>query len=103
VAELKRVDSDGDFMRAWGGISTLGLGLSLVWTEGRKRGVPPGVLVSWLTERTATIGSLSNSKGKIQVGMDADLVVFDPEESFVVRLDASLQRRGDGELIVRTL
>ena len=38
VASLKNVES-GDIMGAWGGISTLGLGLSLLWTEGRKRGV----------------------------------------------------------------
>jgi allantoinase len=84
VAELKRVETDGDFLSAWGGISTLGLGMSLLWTEGRKRGVKPGVLLSWMTERTARIAGLQESKGMICVGMDADFAVFDPEETFKV-------------------
>ena len=84
VAELKRVHSDGDFMSAWGGIATLGLGISLLWTEGRRRGVRPGVLFRLLSERTAGIGGLEGHKGVIRVGMDADLVVFDPEERFTV-------------------
>lgn len=85
VSELKRVHSDGDFMSAWGGISTLGLGLSLLWTEGKRRGVKPGVLVSWLTEKTAKIASLSAHKGAIAVGMDADFAVFDKDDQFTVR------------------
>jgi allantoinase len=84
TVELKRVDSDGDFMSAWGGISTLGLGMSLLWTEGRKRGVEPGTLLSWMTERTGKIAGLQGSKGMIRAGMDANFVVFDPEESFTV-------------------
>ncbi|KAF8307444.1 Metallo-dependent hydrolase [Clavulina sp. PMI_390] len=86
VAELKRVqpESDGDFMSAWGGISTLGLGLSLLWTEGSKRGIKPGVLISWLTTGTAKIASLSNQKGAIRAGMDADFAIFDPTDSFMV-------------------
>jgi len=84
VAELKRVDTDGDFMSAWGGIPTLGLGISLLWTEGRKRGVKPGILLSWMTERTAKIAGLQESKGMIRAGMDADFAIFDPEETFAV-------------------
>ena len=39
TAELKRLDA-GDFGAAWGGISSLQLGLPLVWTAARERGVP---------------------------------------------------------------
>lgn len=85
VAELKRVDTDGDFMLAWGGISTLGLGLSLLWTEGKRRGIKPGVLISWVTERTAKIAGMSAHKGAIRVGMDADFAVFDSKDAFTVR------------------
>ncbi|KAM5541854.1 hypothetical protein V8D89_004583 [Ganoderma adspersum] len=78
VAALKRLD-DGDIMGAWGGISTLGLGLSLLWTEARKRGVGIGRVVDWLCVRTARHAGLEGRKGKIQVGYDADLVVWDPD------------------------
>jgi len=71
-------------MSAWGGIPTLGLGISLLWTEGRKRGVKPGILLSWMTERTAKIAGLQESKGMIRAGMDADFAIFDPEETFAI-------------------
>src|SRR5699024_7289710 len=38
TVELKDVES-GDFITAWGGISSLQLGLSLMWTEARRRGI----------------------------------------------------------------
>src|SRR5262249_61391462 len=37
--ELKRRDA-GNFMDAWGGIASLQLGLAVVWTGMRARGVP---------------------------------------------------------------
>ena len=71
-------------MDAWGGISTLGLGLSLVWTEGRKRGVTVKEIFKWVCEGTARHAGLEGRKGAIRVGMDADLVVWDPEREFEV-------------------
>ena len=38
TVELKQ-PADGDFTAAWGGISSLQLGISLVWTEARRRGI----------------------------------------------------------------
>jgi dihydroorotase-like cyclic amidohydrolase len=35
--DLKLVES-GDFMSAWGGVSSVQFGLPLFWTEGKKRG-----------------------------------------------------------------
>ena len=52
VAALKKVD-EGDVMGAWGGISTLGLGLSVLWTEARKRGFGIDRVVDWLCVKTA--------------------------------------------------
>ena len=92
VAALKRLD-DGDIMAAWGGISTLGLGLSLLWTEARKRGVGIGRVVDWLCVRTAQHAGLEGRKGKIQAGYDADLVVWDPEAETKVRSFASRATR----------
>ncbi|KZT64777.1 allantoinase [Daedalea quercina L-15889] len=83
VASLKRL-ADGDIMRAWGGISTLGLGLSLLWTEARRRGVGVERVVEWCAGRTAEHAGLAGRKGALRVGLDADLVVWDPDAEFTV-------------------
>jgi allantoinase len=81
--ELKSLEA-GDIMAAWGGISTLGLGLSLLWTEGRKRGVTVGQIVNWTSKKTAEHAGLQSSKGSIKVGWDGDLVLWDEEAEFEV-------------------
>lgn len=91
VAELKRV-GEGDIMGAWGGISTLGLGLNLLWTEGRKRGFGVRDVVRWCCESTAKHVGLQDVKGSLRVGMDADLVVWDPEAE--VKVHSPLDRSG---------
>lgn len=83
--ELKNFH-DGDIMRAWGGISTLGLGLSLLWNEGKKRGVSVGRLVRWVSERTAKIASIDDRKGSLTVGKDADIIIWDDNTEFKVTL-----------------
>ena len=83
VASLKALES-GDFMEAWGGISTLGLGLSLLWTEGKKRGISLAEIVKWTSVNTARHAGLADSKGAIGEGFDADFAIFDPAASFEV-------------------
>ncbi|EIW55433.1 allantoinase [Trametes versicolor FP-101664 SS1] len=83
VASLKKMD-EGDIMSAWGGISTLGLGLSLLWTEARKRGVGIDKIVDWLCVKTAKHAGLADTKGQLKVGYDADLVIWDPEGQIAV-------------------
>lgn len=85
VASLKKME-DGDIMGAWGGISTLGLGLSLLWTEGRKRGVGIGKIVEWVCTKTARHAGLNSQKGELKVGYDGDLIIWDPEAEVKVRL-----------------
>jgi len=83
VAELKRLD-ERDIMGAWGGISTLGFGLSLLWTEGRKRNVPIGTILRWVSENTASHAGLGDRKGKIAGGYDADLIIWDPNAQYTI-------------------
>lgn len=74
----------GNFFEAWGGISTVGLGLSVLWTEGKKRGVELADISRWTSEQTAKQVGLLGRKGKLQAGYDADICIFDPESSFTV-------------------
>jgi allantoinase len=81
--ELKRLN-DGDFMAAWGGISSVQLSVSLVWTEARKRGFGLADLHRWMCQGPARFAGLNPMKGLIATGFDADLVVWDPDDSFQV-------------------
>ena len=87
VADLKKLD-EGDIMSAWGGISTLGLGLSLLWTESQKSQKSVGLsqIVKWTSTAAAEHAGLDATKGAIKVGADADIVFWDPEAEFQVKL-----------------
>ena len=76
--ELKYA-ADGDFAAAWGGIASLQLGLPLVWTEARRRGIRLERVIEWMSTAPARRVGLT-AKGAIEVGRAADLVVFAPEE-----------------------
>jgi allantoinase len=73
----------GDFGVAWGGVSSLQLGLSVVWTEARRRGIPLTRVVEWMSMRPAALAQLAR-KGRVAIGWDADLAIFASDESFVV-------------------
>ena len=74
----------GDFFAAWGGIASLQLSLAAVWTGARARGVPPERLAEWMSAAPARLIRAQGRKGALAEGFDADLVVWDPERSFVV-------------------
>jgi allantoinase len=90
TADLKRRET-GDFAAAWGGIASLELGLPVVWTAARTRGHGLADVVRWMASAPADRVGLTY-KGRIAVGADADLVVFDPEAEFVVD-PSQLQQR----------
>jgi allantoinase len=88
--ELKGLET-GDFDAAWGGISSLQLGLPLVWTEARRRGIDLATVVGWMSAAPARVVGLGR-RGHLAVGAPADLVVLAPDETWTVRA-AELEHR----------
>lgn len=73
----------GDFQTAWGGISSLQLGASIIWSQTETRRFSLYDMVQWMSARPAALAGLAQ-KGAIAVGKDADLIVFDPDATFTV-------------------
>ncbi|HUD36738.1 MAG TPA: allantoinase AllB [Streptosporangiaceae bacterium] len=83
--ELKHLET-GDFATAWGGISSLQLGLPVTWTRAARRGHDLADVLTWMAANPARLAGL-DAKGSIEPGRDADLVAFAPDETFVVTPD----------------
>jgi allantoinase len=80
-----KLPGEGDFMKAWGGIASLQFGLSIVWTEARKRGFTVSDLAAWMCSKPAELVGLADRKGTIGPGFDADIVVWNPEAQFTIQ------------------
>jgi allantoinase len=100
-AALKSLTT-GDFGTAWGGISSLQLGLPVVWTAAKDRGHGLADVAHWMATAPAGLAGLP-SKGRITVGADADFCVFAPEDTWLIE-PAALHHRHpltpyDGRLV----
>jgi allantoinase len=90
-AATKALESQGDFFAAWGGISSVGLGLPILHTSALERGAAgekvPDVLdiVRLCSQATARQVGLHHRKGGLKVGLDADVCVFDDKEEWTLR------------------
>lgn len=87
---MKATES-GDFMKAWGGIASLQFALPVLWTAARNRNCTLTDIAKWLSANPSQLAGLKN-KGKIEKGFDADLVIWNPEESFTVTEEMILHR-----------
>jgi allantoinase len=74
----------GNFQDAWGGIASLQLGISTLWTHAKQRGASLTQLATWLSKNPSKFAGVSGRKGRIANGYDADLVVWDPDQAFEV-------------------
>ena len=81
--EMKALDT-GDFTSAWGGIASLQLGLPIVWTLASARKTSLEQISRWMSAARARLAGLDLRKGAIRPGLDADLVIFDPDAGFTV-------------------
>ena len=77
-----KLPEEGDFMRAWGGIASLQLGLAAVHTEARARGHSLAQLSRWMTAGPASL--LGWTHGTLKAGQRADVIAWDPDEAFRV-------------------
>jgi allantoinase len=109
----------GDFFASWGGISSVGLGLSILWTAISERAssshnhdhdhdhghtqdpdsscaARPALTILDIVRLCAVATSkqvgLSHRKGMLKVGMDADVCVFDDGAEFLVGREQMLFR-----------
>jgi allantoinase len=84
--EMKRL-GEGSFQKAWGGIAGLSMALPVIWTSAERRGFSLQDMARWMAEGPARLAGCAGRKGRIAEGCDADLVVFAPEEEFLVTED----------------
>ena len=83
---IKEIES-GNYAKAWGGIAGLQFLLSASWTA-LKNDISIEKFIPLITEQPAKFLNIHNRKGLIAVGFDADLVIWQPEQSFVVITDS---------------
>jgi allantoinase len=81
--ELK---GDGDFGRVFGGISSLQLAPRAAWTQAAQRGVGLAALSRWMSSAPAELAGFTD-RGRIEVGLRADLCAFAPDVEEVIHVD----------------
>ncbi|WP_238654917.1 allantoinase AllB [Paenibacillus piscarius] len=81
------------FFEAWGGISGAQSSLELMFHEGvQVRGLPVTLISALLSGQPARRFGLEQRKGAIAVGLDADLVLLDPNAAYTLRAEDLLYR-----------
>ncbi|MEO5572144.1 MAG: allantoinase AllB [Bacteroidia bacterium] len=80
---MKKIEL-GNFKKAWGGIAGLQFSLPAIWTKAKDKNISTQQIAKWLCENPAKFIGLENTKGKIQKGFDADIVVWNPDKKFTV-------------------
>jgi allantoinase len=89
--ELKAKER-GDFLAAWGGISSLQLLLPALFSEAARRGFGIEDVVRWSSAMPARLAGLDARKGVLAPGRDADLVLWYPDAELPVNA-ADLRHR----------
>jgi allantoinase len=85
--------SEDDYFAIWGGISGAQSMLELMFDEGfLKRGLPLPLLSRLLSEAPAKRFGLFPRKGRLAVGVDADIVLVHPDAPYVLEPEHLLYR-----------
>lgn len=98
---MKETES-GDFQKAWGGIAGLQFLLPASYSA-LKDEMSLETFIPLLTEHPAQFLNVQNRKGFIKEGYDADIVVWSPEESFVVKEESILHKHKISPYVSRQL
>lgn len=80
--------NEGNLQKAWGGISSMQFVLPSIWTQAVKRGATIQQVTNWLCAHPAELLGLQDRKGAIELGYDADFVVWNPEAE--MRIEPSM-------------
>jgi allantoinase len=86
TANLKLLEK-GDFLEAWGGIAALQFTLPVMWTNFEKRGFGFEDLSRFMSAAPAKLAGLDERKGRLEIGYDADIVIWHPEKEFKVETE----------------
>ncbi|WP_123041449.1 allantoinase [Cohnella candidum] len=91
--ELKRTGAGRSFFDAWGGIAGAQSSLELLLGEGvLARGLPLTLIADLVAGAPARRFGFAESKGKIAVGMDADLAIVDMAAPYILTEEHLLYR-----------
>jgi allantoinase len=94
---------DGDYFKAWGGISGAQSTLNVMLTEGYvNRSVSLEKLVQLTATNPAKLFGLYPNKGTIQAGSDADLAIVNLNESFELKKEDLFYRHKQSPYIGKT-
>lgn len=81
----EKVCASGSTWDAWSGISGIQTMMQCLFSEGVvKRGISPVLIAKALAEQPAKCLDLWGRKGALQVGFDADIVIFDPNQKWKI-------------------
>ena len=89
--ETAEKGESGDFFAAWGGVSSVGLGLPILHSAAIEKSshgeetVSIVDIVRLCSQQTAKQVGLSHRKGGLKAGLDADVCVFDDAEAWTLR------------------
>lgn len=87
---IKELES-GNLKKAWGGIAGLQFLLPASWTVMKEK-ISIEKFIPLLTEHPAKFLKADKKKGKLAVGYDADLVIWNPDEKFEIKPGDILHR-----------
>ncbi|QYR19829.1 allantoinase AllB [Paenibacillus sp. sptzw28] len=93
-----------DFFEAWGGIAGAQHRMELLIDEAHlKRGIPLPLVADWLSGQPAARFGLDDRKGRIEIGLEADLVLVDMNSAYEVEQHSLYQLHKHSPFIGRTI